>query len=77
MQMSWATNQPNNDAQGRQARCEEGEGAVLDESKCEHIKRNVERACGQGVCPEWEVGTLNKICRLIWFGHLSMIWFIE
>ena len=52
--------QPNNDAQGRQARCEEGEGAVLDEGKCEHIKRNVERACGQGVCPEWEVGALNN-----------------
>ena len=45
---------PNN-AQGRQARCEEGEGAVLDESKCEHISRTVERPCGQGVCPEWEV----------------------
>ena len=59
MQMSWTTNQPNV-AQGRQARCEEGEGAVLDESKCKHIKRNVERACGQGVCPEWEVGALNN-----------------
>ena len=44
-----------NVAQGRQARCEEGEGAVLEESKCEHISRTVERPCGQGVCPEWEV----------------------
>ena len=42
--------------QGRQARCEEGLGSVLEESKCSHIGRTVERECGMGVCPEWEVG---------------------
>ena len=24
--------------------------------RCAHIHRSVERSCGQGVCPEWEVG---------------------
>ena len=24
--------------------------------RCAHIHRSVERPCGQGVCPEWEVG---------------------
>ena len=46
--------------QGRQARCEEGLGSVLEESKCSHIGRTVERECGMGVCPEWEVGDADN-----------------
>lgn len=43
-------------SQARQARCEDSEGHRLEDARCGHILRTVERVCGQGACPEWEVG---------------------
>ena len=40
--------------------------------RCAHIHRSVERSCGQGVCPEWEVG----IALLLLLSLLSLFFFV-